>query len=289
MSNLAYKVGHDAEFIVMDSNLQPIPVWATEVGGTKLAPKRIENSTVGTTYQEDGAMIELGMEPCSINEFAAKAAQSFQEGTGLLARKGFVMMKGADATFKKEHLLANPAASILGCNPDNDAYTRGGKRASPLVEAMGNRRFAAGHLHFSFPDSITVPKWAIVQLLDALALTFWAGYNASQCGERYKFYGMPGVYRDKPYGIEYRTPHNGWISGNTRSNLFVKDCSLVIQGIGRLTTFQVKDIYDKIDWTKVKDLLDLNKFDGTGSRSYDPMWTTLLEIRDEISPVGELE
>lgn len=289
MSNLAFKVGHDAEFFVSDATGKYIPAWMTGIGGTKQEPKVLEGSTVGTTYQEDGAVLELGMEPVSIHQFYDRAYRGLNEMRDFLQPKNLGLNRGSFGSFDPKDLMSNPEANVLGCNPDNNAWLRGQRRPVPQIEDMGNNRFAAGHLHFSFPET-EVPKFAIVQLMDAFALNFWNKYELTSAGPRAQFYGMPGVYRDKPYGIEYRTPHNVWVGGSDYDEQFIFNCSRVVQAVCRRTSAQVREIYDSINWPAVENLLDLSQYPTHQHRARDVEYARLQEIANEFLPEeGTLE
>lgn len=278
----AYKVGHDAEFFVQKEGTI-IPVCGL-VGGTKAKPLKVPRSKVGTTYQEDGAALELGMEPCAAHEFRFRAYDSFLEGQAFAAKRGLDLVLASSHEFSSELLAAAPEASVLGCSPDFNAWERGHRRPIMDVTTMKNTRFTGGHLHFSYDvDNVKVPTWAIVQMLDALALPFWENYNAKEQGARYEFYGKPGLYRPKPYGLEYRTPHNSWIMGSSSSTAFVTRCATVVRACAELSNADVRGFYDRIDWQAVATLLDFRVTPTHSMRRTQPVYTQLYEIFNQLS------
>lgn len=291
MSKIAYAVGHDAEFFFHKGG-KVVPAWDSGFGGTKQKPKPYKDSTVGTTYQEDGAAIELGMAPCTISEFYSRSSRCFAEGRVLAKRLGGDLILGSEAEFDSELLASNPEASVMGCEADFNAWERGSKRMLPDVASMGNKRYAAGHLHFSYPNPDAegrVPRWAIVQFLDVIALNMWQRYNIDSVGDRYKFYGMPGIFRDKPYGIEYRTPHNGWMLGAGTDDHFVRTCWRVVKGCATKTSEEVRALYDSIDWVEARSLLDLSVYPYLDNRINSAAYERILSIGDTLMFNGDME
>jgi len=269
--SFAYKVGHDAEFFVTSAKdlSTVIPVCGL-VGGTKEKPRPLEGSKVGTTVQEDGVALELGMSPVHFRDFGMAASTCVQEVSKMATTLGLCITSGSVNTFKEEQLTPHPQAFVMGCLPDRDAWVRGEARAPFPVEMFGCNRFTGGHLHFSYECEGSgqshramngTPTWAIVKLLDALALYNYSNYNAVHQGERYKFYGKPGLYRNKPYGLEYRTPTNEVLYGNSfTSTDIVGTCAVIVQACAELTTHQIRSVYDSIPWDKVEKGLRIDKF-----------------------------
>jgi len=116
---------------------------------------------------------------------------------------GFV----ASAEFDRKE-LSHPDAKTFGCEPDWDAWT-GNVRffRKPKNRAL---RSCGGHLHLELSEPGFVDKNRLVRLLDKHVGT----YCSDICGDdrRRLLYGKAGSFRDKSYGLEYRTPSNKWLS-----------------------------------------------------------------------------
>lgn len=300
----AYRVGHDAEFFVSDNSGNIVPV-CEKVGGTKSNPLTLEWSSLGTTIQEDGVALEIGMAPVHPLEFSGVAYHSVLEVSEWVRKKGLSIQYGISShAFPAELLAKYPQANEIGCMPDRNAWERGQKRMPVLIEDLGNNRFTGGHLHFSFEcegkgvghkAKNGTPTWAIVQMLDALALTSWAYYGVAYQSHRAAFYGLPGLYRNKPYGLEYRTPTNHSVIGNESTvNSFVVQCSTVVQACAELSAHEVRGFYDSIPWTDVASMLDLTTTSSRDARRighahtynivagvYQEMGSALGGLRDE--------
>jgi len=208
-------------------------VWLTKNGlivpsvglikGTKEKPFVVEGSKVGLTLQEDNVSVELGWKPVKVDKFTNTATSAFSEAEtwvrnnigeeyGLLANK-------PDHIFLPEDLVSEQA-QVFGCLPDQDAYLEGTFR-TPIDPkdgslGIGNHRFAGGHIHLGYDKAnAQVPPFALVRMLDWYYLyLLYDGYDNQ--GSRRKLYGQPGIYRDKPYGVEYRTPGNFWLYNPSR-------------------------------------------------------------------------
>jgi len=119
------------------------------------------------------------------------------------------------AEFGAEYMAEQPEESLeLGCEPDFNAYTG---RENPRPNAKNTFRTASGHVHIGwtegadpldpahFADCIAVVKqldWSL-----GLMSKLWDSDE-----KRRTMYGDLGAFRPKPYGVEYRTMSNAWLT-----------------------------------------------------------------------------
>jgi len=205
-----YTIGADPEFFIRsEAGVHPITGL---LGGEKGAPVEVEDD--GHTYgmQEDNLMAEYNVPATEAG--SSEFAETVTRGRELtlariresLPEAQFVLRP--EVEFEEHHVLT-PQGQMFGCAPDQDAYANGDYRA-PLRLTHGSEypvRFAGGHIHIG--HSLDIPNHVIVQFLDATIGL--AGVMHDSALERREYYGKAGVYRDKPYGLEYRTPSNWWI------------------------------------------------------------------------------
>jgi hypothetical protein len=107
-----------------------------------------------------------------------------------------------------------PEALELGCDPNYNAWTM-----AVNDKPNGDRpmRTASGHIHIGWTDGANVQDAnhfgrcanAIKQMDFFLGLGSLF-YDADK--ERREMYGKSGCFRPKPYGVEYRTLSNRWLS-----------------------------------------------------------------------------
>lgn len=201
---------------VAKEQLIPVPITGM-VGGTKARPLELTNKLPGweglripkgAMVQEDGTALEFNVAPAAdthrllvdcnlmmsaINEFAAK--------------KGLLIHQGSSAEFAEDYKKSHAQAFVIGCDPDFNAYTQQVRRPPDVV--VGSLiRHAGGHFHVGY-DKALVPPHIVVQFLDLfLGLP---SLNMDRQGLRRQFYGQAGSYREKDYGVEYRTLSNFWL------------------------------------------------------------------------------
>lgn len=161
----------------------------------------------------DGVMLELndfvpfqGNNPMGYFRHWGERFRDFH--STFLSPMGLTVRRDPVAEYPAE-ALTTPGVLEIGCSPDIDAYGEiGTMRPSFHPMEFGNFRFAGGHVHIGldpWPDFIT--KRQFIRLLD-LALGVQVRNVFPEANRRTPFYGMPGLYRDKPYGVEYRSLDN---------------------------------------------------------------------------------
>lgn len=117
-------------------------------------------------------------------------------------------------TVSQEWLDSCENANEIGCDID---YQNGAPRNPIKSDTLGLARYAGGHIHFDVDDCIA-PDYAASVCDVMLAVACIAA--GEQQGGRRKVYGLPGIYRPKSYGVEYRTLSNFWLEWLHRDNTF---------------------------------------------------------------------
>jgi hypothetical protein len=110
--------------------------------------------------------------------------------------------------------LKSPQAKMFGCDPDYNVYSLQQNVVDTKLLHSNNIRTAGGHIHIglSAPDFHAMAKTSLVKNCDffiGLPLTL-----LERQSQRKAFYGKAGSFREKAYGIEYRTPSNIWLSSD---------------------------------------------------------------------------
>lgn len=245
-------LGCDPEVFLGDADRNVIIPACGLIGGTKDEPKDIGQ---GVKVQEDNVTVEFNIEPVAHEPGASSLARAtelaFNRVTDYVQSidKRYYLHVASSYRFPPEQ-LASEAAQRFGCDPDLNAYMMGDMNPTFTADEVGNVRMAGGHVHLGLPEGIDIPKWALVQLLDGLVVFRWQNTVSNEVigVTRGHFYGKPGAYRDKPYGLEYRTPSNYWL---THSGL--------IDDITDLTWWIInnpaatKNIYDMINFRQIQD------------------------------------
>lgn len=214
MSNKQAQIGADPELFVMRKDGTSLPIFGL-VGGTKEEPMPLfpgNDKLKGFAYQEDGAALEFNVPPTGrYDQFVGNIDAAMEAlKTQLLAPKGLRIVNARDISLTREH-LQHPLAQSIGCLPDHYAYDEKlpNYRRTPFEAVeLGNRRYAGGHIHVAY-NKAAVPPNIFAQYMDVFVGL--STVNLDKQEGRRKFYGLPGLYREKPYGIEYRTLSNFWL------------------------------------------------------------------------------
>jgi len=158
-----------------------------------------------------------------------------------------------------DEAMTHPLAYISGCNPDFSGYTEQ-KNKSPDFETMDGTRSAGGHIHVG-DDSLDVMNW--IRWMDVfvgMPLLIKEPPN-----ERRKLYGGAGAMRPKPYGGEYRTLSNIWISSPKMRDFVWEGTHKAVEMSKKMDT---KDIEEWTDVPKSIDTHDVGLAQKTIDRLY---------------------
>ena len=268
MSERKVTLGADPElFLISSATGEYVPAYGL-IGGTKTKPLALPGKPRGFFYQEDGAAFEFNIpEATTASSFTDRIQYAIQKSQQVLATSGLVLdLKNcaAELTLTPAQ-LQHPFANMIGCSPDWDGFTNT-QRHGIGAGLMGNKRFAGGHLHIGYDTSL-MPRHVMAQHIDLLVYMPLSGYDAGLRSDRASLYGVPGVYRPKPYGIEYRRPSSFWLNN-----------PILATGLARLTFAVVARLLENIALTAKRyetwNLPRLQQLSSEG-RAY--------EIRGELS------
>jgi hypothetical protein len=205
-------IGSDIEAFLFNTVSKRIVPCVGILPGTKESPHQLPGLKAGYAVQEDNVMVEFNIPPArSAKAFAASIEVAKDGVRKMLPPKHSLVFAPSHRFAAKD--LKSDQAQMFGCEPDFDAYAGGVQRTPLLAEGVLDRG-AGGHIHlggdFHCPDFVA-----------ALFADLMIGVNlelrAPQGDARAKFYGQPGIFRPKPYGIEYRTPSCTWADNSDMS------------------------------------------------------------------------
>lgn len=270
------RLGADPElFVQMLTDGKVIPICG-KIGGTKEKPLII-NNLIDAQYgaegggrrgreanidrrgdyavQEDNVMLEFNIPAYKDSTYFSDAITKMLTvlDNNVLAQLGIAAKHEVMYTFKPEDIAPFPQAFTVGCMPDLNAYAENGVFERPAfnIGHFGNHRFCGGHLHVQYNKG-HVPSHIFAQFMDVVVELAFLRYDRQKM--RRMFYGQPGIYREKPYGIEYRTPSNFWLNRDFREkylpsmaeNVF----ALAHAANGHPSTLMW--LYSRIDWVDVQ-------------------------------------
>jgi hypothetical protein len=245
-------VGADPEGFLGDASAYDYMIPSIGVvPGTKDAPHDLGD---GFFCHEDNVAIEVGFEPCiSGHEFSLKAMEAPKRVKAAFLTKDQAITYQAAHTFKPTE-LDHAQAKHFGCDPDFDAYTGGNVREIPKSLKASRTRFAGGHIHIG--GDFNCPPFVAALFADLFLsltpMTMWNVKQKSQNSVRAPYYGRPGIFRQKEYGIEYRTPGNWWMTSSQYAermgNLAVQLGNFLEQN----SATKLREIVKNIPWLEVQ-------------------------------------
>lgn len=206
-------IGADPElFVTLDK--EPVSAYKL-IPGTKEKPFKV----YGGAVQVDGTALEFNINPVKSKTDFIRNIEGVQK-----LMKAMVLAKGdysfslspsvqySQETFDK----MKEEEKAIGCEPDMNAYTFD---MNPKTEDMITSRIrsAGGHIHIGDYSKAKKGSWEffcdcarMARLMDqelGVYSLLWDGDD-----NRRKTYGVPGSFREKEYGVEYRTLSNAWLS-----------------------------------------------------------------------------
>lgn len=186
------------------------------VGGTKDAPLQITGLPLGFAVQEDNVAVEFCVPPASsAEEFVNNVQRAVAEiQAKYLEKQGLKLAFGVSSELFDEDQLQTQAAQTFGCDPDFNVYTMEHNPRPDVGDALGKDgprlRTAGGHIHFGWDNPDDEQRQVIIRAADLVLGT--ASVFLDPDSRRMMLYGKAGACRLKPYGAEYRTLSNFWLS-----------------------------------------------------------------------------
>lgn len=220
-----FLIGADPEiFVKKDSKL--VSAYGL-IKGDKKNPVKVPKGAV----QVDGMALEFNIDP-------AENANKFIENIDTVMNILKEMTPGYDfeiapvADFGKAMIDAQPKeAKELGCDPDFNAYTGA---INPRPNADTPFRTASGHIHIGWTKDVDPQDPTHFEACRALVknLDIYLGIPSlafSLDDRRRSLYGMPGSFRPKSYGVEYRVLDNMWLTTRHRRKWAFENTILAIK------------------------------------------------------------
>lgn len=220
--SLQVKIGADPEtFLMLGKNF--ISAHGI-VPGTKEEPFKVERGAV----QVDGLAFEYNIDPATTAEEFDKNHSVVQEQMKeILAKvdKDIKIVFKPVAKFDVKYFKDLPQNSkVLGCDPDFEC-----NRGSVIVKDVDLTdipvRTAAGHVHVGWTEDQDAMSSVHFEDARFVANYFYQDYsnpfrmtNHEEI-ERLRYYGYPGAFRPKSYGVELRQYSNLWVEHSEKRKL----------------------------------------------------------------------
>jgi len=249
-------IGTDLEMFLFDNEQGQIVPCVGVLPGTKEEPYKPPGYRDGFAIQEDNVMVEFNIPPATdfgtfYNNVRDAKVMVMKELQDRYGAKYSLYSKHATHKFTPCE-LDSKQAQLIGCEPDFDAYSGGTIREN--TTPLSNMRSCGGHIHlggnFQCPDFVAA---LFAELFFNLGTGGDIGFNPD-C-PRVAWYGMPGIYRPKPYGIEYRTPNNEWATHNSTIEQVGYVGIRLASWLTNTDTIEIQRAFRGVPWLKLKTML----------------------------------
>lgn len=202
-------IGSDPEAMIIHQESGKMISAVGLIPGTKEEPVSIGN---GCYIQADNVNVEWCLPPSDDPVDFTKNLKYCVDYTNKILPQGHRVLLKSSHIFDDDQLLT-PEALEFGCDQDYCIYNVDTGSPNPKPAAANpNLRSCGGHIHFGSinlinqQDAIYFLKTHVEPIL-GIALV---ALDPDQ--RRKELYGKAGAFRYKPYGIEYRTPSNFWLT-----------------------------------------------------------------------------
>lgn len=222
MKKLTLKtIGIDAEVFLRNKETNEIISAEGYIKGSKHRPQRFDPTNKWFTTQLDNVLAEFTIPPsATVREFAKGITVAFKHLRKILPKNVEPVIQ-ASANLNEKYLMTEQAM-MFGCEPDFNAYTHF-INEKPYCEDH-TLRSCGSHIHLGY-DGVEVKykdnifnyevdeqRANIVQTLDLFVSVPLVIMEPDS--DRKLLYGKAGAFRPKPYGLEYRTPSNWYLSSS---------------------------------------------------------------------------
>jgi hypothetical protein len=189
----------------------------------------------GHKFHWDNVLAECAVKPATSKK---ESVENHQECFNIYSEMvaPYKLVPQASQSYNKNQLL-DEGALESGCEPDVCVYTgivmSGNLSAAEMIRTQ-TFRTCGGHVHLGH-DILTnggPERIFSVYLLDmflGIPSLFIDKDPTSQARKR--MYGQAGRYREKPYGVEYRSPSNFWLASPVLVELVYDISKFVVESL----------------------------------------------------------
>lgn len=201
-------IGCDPEVFLIDAKTHNFISSIGKFGGSKQKPLPILNGE--GAIQEDNVALEFNIKPAlTKEEWTSRISKVWSHVSKLAYTKGLLATATSFGTFSDEQ-LEHPKALEFGCEPDYNVWEGAPNPRPTLSYDDMNLRTCGGHIHIGYENPTEEASKKLIKALDVFVGVPSRAFDPDTV--RLKLYGKAGSCRFKPYGTEYRTPSNFWLS-----------------------------------------------------------------------------
>lgn len=222
------------------------------IKGDKKNPQPVANGAV----QVDGMALEFNINPAATeDEFVFNVQDVYNTMCRMVP--GYEVVAVPVADFDAAYLKSQPKEALeLGCDPDFNAWTQA---VNPRPDGDRPMRTASGHVHVGWTNGEKIDDANHQARCNLLIkqLDFYLGLPSlsyDKDSRRRSMYGRAGACRYKPYGVEYRTLSNAWLTSKERMAWVFRATQAAVKAAmaGNLLVDKYGDIQTIINESDVK-------------------------------------
>jgi len=214
------QIGSDVEFFVSrDGEIESVNEL---IKGSKECPKLVKDGNL----QEDGVCAEMAIDPCiTLSDWLSKLASVHMQLSDQVGVNNYELVCKSSHRYTKDKLLGFTGKEMaMGCSRDFNVYT---DSYNPKPNPKQRLRTAAGHIHYSYVSPHVETTKRIAMCMDYI-LGVWSVLHDTDVFRR-TMYGKAGCIRIKPYGGEYRTLGNFWMTNTARQRYVYNMTKLCVE------------------------------------------------------------
>lgn len=202
-----YSIGTDIEMFFQSRTNGEIVSAEGFVPGTKHDPYVFDPDNKYFSTSLDNVLAEFTVPPAKTKHDWLASILKSMDYVQSLAEKANCRAVPIPAAYLDKKYLRTKNAREFGCDSDYNVWTR---ELNPKPVPKKGLRSGGLHVHVGYDDSDVLTNEAIVKSLDLFLGV--PSILIEPENDRKKLYGKAGTFRFKPYGVEYRTLSNHFIS-----------------------------------------------------------------------------
>lgn len=203
-------LGADPEVFLKNEQEQVVPAYYF-IKGTKDHPEQVASDVPGLAIQYDNVSAEYCIPACgNIGDWLKHHNFMLNYIKETIAYPNGLFLSISPSVFIQKETTKDPIAMQAGCDPDFNVYTQDANIKPDITETL--LRSAGGHIHIGYNNPDTETNNQLIKAMDLFLGV--PSVLLDQDVERKKLYGKAGCYREKKYGVEYRSLSNFWLQSD---------------------------------------------------------------------------
>lgn len=200
-----FKIGADIEVFLRDKISGEIVTAEGIIPGTKKEPFKFDPNDGYFATSLDNVMAEFCIPPSQTPAEFYYAIEKALKHINSIVPKNLETV-ALPASYIAAKWLQTENAQTFGCDPDFNVWTEMQNMAPDNNTTM---RTCGGHIHIGYDNPNSYINTSLIKAMDIFIGV--PSILLEPDNERKEMYGKAGAYREKVYGVEYRTISNYYL------------------------------------------------------------------------------